>query len=76
MLTVDHIATRMEWSIRTARRYVAAWLARQHDPRVPRVRLQRVARTGRPRYLVDSASFERWLCPAAQTAAPALAEAA
>ncbi|MEZ4395213.1 MAG: hypothetical protein R3A48_29380 [Polyangiales bacterium] len=65
MLTVDHIASRMEWSVRTARRYVAAWSERQHDPRVPRVRSLRTGRRGRPRYVVDPASFERWLCPAA-----------
>lgn len=74
MLTVEHIAKRLGCSTRWARgRYVLGWFWRQHDPRVPRVRLQRVARTGRPRYLVDPQSFERWLCPAAP---PAVAEAA
>lgn len=69
MLTVDTIAARMSVSVWTARRFAAAWFGRQHDPRVPRVERRRLARTGRPRYLVDAESFERWLCPAAAQAA-------
>lgn len=69
MLTVDHIALRMEWSVRTARRYVAAWAERQRDPRIPRVRSLHTGRRGRPRYVVDPQSFERWLCPAQAEAA-------
>lgn len=69
MLTAEHIATRLGCSARWVReRYIPGWLARQHDPRVPRVRLQRTARTGRPRYLIDRDSFERWLCPQAEAA--------
>ncbi len=64
MLTVDDIAARLRCSTRTGRRYAEAWLARQRDLRVPRVTRLRIARTGRPRYLVDRDSFERWLCPA------------
>lgn len=69
MLTIDDIAERMCVSQRTAHRFVAAWFERQHDPRVPRVGRRRLARTGRPRYVVDAASFERWLCPALAEAA-------
>lgn len=64
MLTVDDIAARMCVSQRTAHRFAAAWSERQHDSRVPRVSRVRIARTGRPRYVVDRESFERWLCPA------------
>lgn len=69
MLTVDDIAARLGASVWTARRFAAAWLDRQHDPRVPRVERQRTGRRGRPRYAVDRDSFERWLCPASVQAA-------
>jgi hypothetical protein len=65
MLTVDDIASRLKWSVWTARRYASLWLARQQDPRVPRVSRHRSGRRGRPRYVVEAGSFERWLCPAA-----------
>ncbi|MEZ4395122.1 MAG: hypothetical protein R3A48_28925 [Polyangiales bacterium] len=72
MLTVEDIAERLGCSPRWARgRYVLGWLCRQHDSRVPRVSMQRTGRRGRPRYVVEPESFERWLCPA-----PPLAEAA
>lgn len=60
MLTVDDIARTLAVTVWTARRRAAAWLARQHDPRVPRVGRLRTGRRGRPRYTVDAASFERW----------------
>ena len=69
MLTVDDIAERMCVSQRTAHRLAAAWCERQHDPRVPRVSRVRLARTGRPRYVVDRDSFERWYVPALTQAA-------
>lgn len=67
--TVDDIAARLRCSVWTGRRYAVAWLARQGDLRVPRVTVRRTARTGRPRYLIDRDSFERWLCPAQQAEA-------
>lgn len=68
MLTVDDIAARLRCSSRTGRRYAEGWLTRQRDLRVPRVTVRRTARTGRPRYLIDRDSFERWLCPQAEAA--------
>lgn len=68
MLTVDDIAARLRCSTRSARRYAEGWLGRQSDLRVPRVTVRRTARTGRPRYLIDRDSFERWLCPQAEAA--------
>lgn len=67
-LTADDIAARMRCSTRTARRYAEGWLARQRDLRVPRVAVRRTSWTGRPRYLIDRDSFERWLCPQAEAA--------
>lgn len=69
MLTADDIAARLRCSSRTGRRYAEAWLARQRDLRVPRVERFRSGRRGRPRYLIDRDSFERWLCPAPQAEA-------
>ncbi len=63
MLTVDDIAARLGASQRSAHRLVAAWAERAGDPRVPRVLLARTGKRGRPRHVVDRASFERWLCP-------------
>lgn len=68
MLTADDIAARLRCSSRTGRRYAEAWLARQRDLRVPRVQRFRSGRRGRPRYLIDRDSFERWLCPQAKAA--------
>lgn len=68
-LTVDDIAERLGCTARWVRgRYIQGWLARAGDPRVPRVLVLRTGRRGRPRYVVDRDSFERWLCPAAQAA--------
>lgn len=68
-MTVDDIADRLGVSPRSAHRFVAAWFERAEDPRVPRVHRERTGRRGRPRYVVDPASFERWLCPALPQAA-------
>lgn len=65
MLTVEDIALRLSVSTRTAWRRVATWYVLRDSRPVPRVELRRVARTGRPRYLVDEDSFARWLCPEA-----------
>jgi len=62
-MTVEEVAARLGYDPRTARRYASTWEGRQHDPRVPRVERRRTAATGRPRYVIDAASFERWLCP-------------
>jgi hypothetical protein len=69
MLTVDDIAARLRCSVRTGRRYAEAWLARQRDLRVPRVEQRRSGRRGRPAYVIDRDSFERWLCPVPQAEA-------
>lgn len=68
-MTVDEIAARLGISTRSAHRVVATWFERQQDARYPRVARRRVARTGRPRYVVDRESFERWACPALAQAA-------
>ena len=60
MLTVDDIATVLDVPPRTAHRRVAAWAARQQDPRVPRVERARTGRRGRPGYRIDADSFRRW----------------
>lgn len=70
-LRVTDVARELAWSPRTAHRYVAAWSARQSDPRCPRVRTEHTGRRGRPHYLVDAASLRRWLRPAANTNAVA-----
>ncbi len=62
-LTVEGVAERLRCCVRLAREYASTWEGRQHDPRVPRVERRRTAATGRPRYVIDAASFERWLCP-------------
>ena len=61
MLTDEDIARALRCSSRTARRRLGAWAALQHDARVPRVEQRRTGRRGRPAYVVDSASFRRWL---------------
>ena len=68
-MTVSDLAERMQVSVRTAHRSVAGWFACQSDPRVPRVVVLRTGRRGRPRYVVDADSFERWYVPALTQAA-------
>lgn len=65
-LTAEDIAARLHCTARWVRaRYIQGWRARAHDPRMPRVTRRLDGRRGRPAYLVDRASFERWLCPTA-----------
>lgn len=61
--TVRDIAALRNFSERTARRFVEAWAGRQNNPMVPRVTVERPARGtrgGRPRYVVEPTSFDRW----------------
>lgn len=59
-LRAEDIARRLACHVRTARRWCGAWLGAQARPHVPRVALRGNGRRGRPAYVVDGPSFERW----------------
>lgn len=59
-LTVEDIALRLRCHVRTARRWCDAWIGAQARAGVPRVELRRSGRRGRPRYVIEGASFELW----------------
>lgn len=66
-LTVEHLAAMTGDQPRTVRERVASWFARQlADSTLPRVRRSREFAAGRPRYLVDAASYDAWVASGAR----------
>lgn len=59
-MTDADVASALRVSARTARRYIAAWVASQANPIVPRVTTVRSAGRGRPRHEVQRESFVKW----------------